>query len=226
MLVPNATIAAKRTLAGGRTAIPSQSSTRFTATTALVPPNAKALLVAARIGRARARPGVTSRPHAGSRSSILMVGGTMPRRIASITAINSSEPLVPSGQTAGSASVQRLLLSPFASRQIDDQLAKLVRVTRTFWMLGHFEPRIRSSTTEPWICASSIVLYVSEDCLIMVGLVSPRTISQPKPFRPDFRALTTSRRGGRSSSSTAGGGVLGRLAMHPSIPTLNDRCEC
>ena len=64
--------------------------------TALVPPNAKALLTAARIGRARAQPGVTSRSHSGSSSSMLIVGGTIPRRIASMTAINSSEPLAPS----------------------------------------------------------------------------------------------------------------------------------
>ena len=48
MLAPVATVA------GGRSASPRQSSKRFTATTALVPPNANALLMAARIGRSRA----------------------------------------------------------------------------------------------------------------------------------------------------------------------------
>src|SRR6516162_9916415 len=73
-----------------------QPSNRFTAMTALVPPKAKELLMAARMGRFRAQLGVTSRSHSGSSSSILTVGGTIPRRIASITAINSSAPLAPS----------------------------------------------------------------------------------------------------------------------------------
>src|SRR5262249_26934549 len=73
-----------------------QCSKRFTATTALVPPNAKALLMATRIGRARAQFGVTSRSHSGSSSSMLIVGGTIPWRIASMTAIISRAPLAPS----------------------------------------------------------------------------------------------------------------------------------
>ena len=56
----------------------------------------EALLTAARIGRSLAQLGVTSRSHSGSISSMFIVGGTIPRRIASMTAINSSEPLAPS----------------------------------------------------------------------------------------------------------------------------------
>jgi hypothetical protein len=48
------TFALIATTAGRDTAGPRQSSKRFTATTALVPPNANALLMAARIGRSRA----------------------------------------------------------------------------------------------------------------------------------------------------------------------------
>jgi hypothetical protein len=99
-------------------------------------------------------------------------------------------------------------------------LTKLVRA-RGVGVLGHFEPRIRSNTAEPWLYASSSVLNVSEDCVIMVGLVTPRTISQPKPLGPDFRALTTSRRGGRPSS-TAGLGGWGRLATPPAYPRYSD----
>ena len=84
-------------------------------------------------------------------------------------------------------------------------------IVRTFGPLGHFGPRIRSSTAKPRLYASSSVLNVSDDCLTKVGLVSPRTISQTKPFGPDFRALTTSRSGGRTSP--AGDGVMGRLAI-------------
>ena len=84
-------------------------------------------------------------------------------------------------------------------------------IVRTFGPLGHFGPRIRSSTAKPRLYASSSVLNVSDDCLTKVGLVSPRTISQTKPFGPDFRALTTSRSGGRTSP--AGDEVMGRLAI-------------
>jgi hypothetical protein len=112
------------------------------------------------------------------------------------------------------------LMPPFGYRVSDLHLecggSLRIRDDPIIWALCHFGPCIRSSTTEPCVCAPSIVSNVSEDCLIMVGSASPRTISQPKPFNPGFRALTTSRRGGRTSS--AGDGVGGRLGFAMQIP--------
>ena len=61
-----------------RAAIPRQLSNRFT-DDRTGPAECEGIANSVRIGRARAQPGVTSRSHSGSSSSMLIVGGTIPR---------------------------------------------------------------------------------------------------------------------------------------------------